>query len=312
MARLARALLSLISRRPRTTTSRVVREGLLQRVRPDCGRLPRVHARSALFDLFGDHLRSRGGQAPVAALVRILAPLGVSAPSVRTAISRMVRQGWLTPVELDTGRGYALTDRARHRLDDAAGRIYRTRESGWKGSWDLLVLTSGPARAGRERIRSGLSFLGYAALADGTWISPYASPEVDQVLAAEGATAQRFEAYDGDPTALAREAWDLEALGAAYASWHDQARRLVAEPEGVLGVESAAEDERAFVVRSHLVHEWRKFLFTDPGLPVELLPRDWPGHAAARFFAEEAARLLPDAARFVDRCLTSTRADPER
>jgi phenylacetic acid degradation operon negative regulatory protein len=52
-----------------------------------------VHARSALFDLYGDHLRARGDWAPVAALVRLLAPLDVTAPAVRTAISRMVRQG---------------------------------------------------------------------------------------------------------------------------------------------------------------------------------------------------------------------------
>ena len=32
-----------------------------------------MQARSALFDLFGDHLRPRGGRAPVAALVRLLA-----------------------------------------------------------------------------------------------------------------------------------------------------------------------------------------------------------------------------------------------
>lgn len=262
-----------------------------------------MHARSALFDLFGDHLRSRGGRAPVASLVRILSPLGVSAPAVRTAISRMVRQDWLTPVEVDGVRGYALTDRARRRLDDAAARIYRTRDSGWKGAWDLLVVESLPPRPGRERLRSALAFLGYAALADGTWISPYPSPEVGSVLAAEGASGARFEAYDGAPTALARRAWDLDALGAAYASWHADARRLVADPEGTLGLPPLDADERAFAVRSHLVHEWRKFLFTDPGLPVELLPEDWPGHEAARFFTEEAARLLPPAARFVDRCL---------
>lgn len=262
-----------------------------------------MHARSALFDLFGDHLRSRGDRAPVASLVRILAPLGVTAPAVRTAISRMVRQGWLTPVEVAGGRGYAVTPKARRRLDDAAARIYRTRDSGWKGGWDLLVLTQTPPRAGRERVRSALSFLGYAPLADGTWISPFASPEVEAVLAAEGAVATRFEAYDGEPTALARQAWDLDALGAAYATWHAEARDLVADPEQALGLSPMTEDERAFVVRSHLVHEWRKFLFSDPGLPLELLPPDWPGHDAARFFAEEAARLLPAAARFVDRCL---------
>jgi DNA-binding transcriptional regulator PaaX len=46
-----------------------------------------VDARSALFDLYGDHLRPRGARAPVAALVRLLAPLGITAPAVRTAVS---------------------------------------------------------------------------------------------------------------------------------------------------------------------------------------------------------------------------------
>lgn len=270
-----------------------------------------MHARSALFDLFGDHLRSRGGRAPVASLVRILAPLGVTEPAVRTAISRMVRQGWLDPVEIEGGRGYALTERARRRLDEAAARIYRTRDSGWKGAWDLVVLTSVPSRAGRVRLRSALSFLGYAPLGDGTWISPFASPEVEAAVAAEGAALVRFEAYDGAPTALAARAWDLDALGAAYVAWHATARDLVADPERALGHRLPTEDERAFVVRSHLVHEWRKFLFSDPGLPMELLPADWPGHAAAGFFAEEAARLLPAAARFVDRCLAPERPTPD-
>ena len=46
-----------------------------------------MQARSALFDLYGDHLRSQGGAAPVAALVRLLGPLGITAPAVRTAVS---------------------------------------------------------------------------------------------------------------------------------------------------------------------------------------------------------------------------------
>ena len=84
-----------------------------------------MQARSALFDLYGDHLRLRGGVAPVAALVRMLAPLDIAPPAVRTAVSRMVRQGWLAPVATAAGRGYVVTERATRRLDEAAARIYR-------------------------------------------------------------------------------------------------------------------------------------------------------------------------------------------
>ena len=280
------------------------------------GRLPSVHARSALFDLFGDHLRSRGGRAPVAALVRLLAPLGVTAPAVRTSISRMVRQGWLDRVRLDAGPGYALTRPARQRLDDAATRIYRTREQPWDGGWDLLVLDPVPARAARERVRSGLGFLGYAPISDSTWISPFASAEANGLLHDEGVGHARFSARDDDPRARAALAWDLEALAASYTSWHAFAADLVADPSRHLpglpaaGGSRAGDDERAFAVRSLLVHEWRKFLFSDPGLPAELLPADWPGDAAARFFADQAARLLPAASRYVDRCLADPSPDP--
>ncbi len=240
----------------------------------------------------------------MAALVRILAPLEITSPAVRTAISRMVRQGWLEPVRLEDGRGYALTDRATQRLDDAASRIYRTRANTWEGAWDLLVLDPVPDRSSRERIRSGLAFLGYGPLTDSTWISPFPSAEVTALLDAEAAAAARFEARDDDARKRAGQAWDLEAIGAAYEVWHKFAQAVVNDPTQVLGASGfRGEDEQAFAVRSHLVHEWRKFLFTDPGLPAQLLPADWPGQAAAKFFAEEAARLLPAASRFVDQCL---------
>jgi phenylacetic acid degradation operon negative regulatory protein len=108
-----------------------------------------VHARSALFDVYGDHLRRRGGLAPVAALARLLAPLGVSVPAVRTAVSRMVRQGWLEPVLLPDGAGYQLTSRAERRLDAAHARIYRTPSTGWDGQWHLASVDRPVGRAAR-------------------------------------------------------------------------------------------------------------------------------------------------------------------
>jgi phenylacetic acid degradation operon negative regulatory protein len=272
--------------------------------------LDRVDARSALFDLYGDHLRSRGGRAPVAALVRMLAPLGISPPAVRTAISRMVRQGWLEPARMPEGAGYALSGRATHRLDEAADRIYRRTKREWDGSWHLVIAERIRERSGRDRVRAGMRYLGYAPLDESTWISPRPSPELDALLEAERVRAQRFLArYDGDDRGLAARAWDLDGLAHAYQRWLDAADTLLsrgdgaAEPLELTPQVAESADEIAFARRSRLVHEWRKFLFSDPGLPAELLPRQWPGHKAAELFDAEAARLLPPAARFVDCCL---------
>jgi phenylacetic acid degradation operon negative regulatory protein len=258
-----------------------------------------VNARSALFDLYGDHLLSRGEQAPVAALVRLLAPLRVSAPAVRTAVSRMARQGWLVPVRLPAGAGYRLTPRAVSRLRQAADRIYRRDAPPWDEHWHVIVLERSADRAGRDRLKSALGYLGYAALDGSSWISPYPSVELDALLAAERVRAERFHArYDGDARALASRAWDIDGLARAYTKWLGLARDLVPPPGKDL------TDEKVFAARSRLVHEWRKFLFIDPGLPPELLPARWPGAEAAELFHAEAERLLPGAARFVDCCLS--------
>jgi phenylacetic acid degradation operon negative regulatory protein len=261
-----------------------------------------VNARSALFDLYGDHLRKRGGRAPVAALVRLLGPLGVAAPAVRTAVSRMVRQGWLTPVRLAEGPGYALTPRAVRRLDDAAARIYRTRLEDWDGIWHLLVTTLPTERSRRDRLRAGLTFLGYAQLDDATWIGPRWSEEVDLLLETEAVRAERFLArHDGDSLGLVRRAWDIEGLSRAYGRWLADAEQVVSD---------TTTDEQAFAARSQLVHEWRKFLFLDPGLPRELLPVRWAGEEAADFFDSESGRLQAAAARFVDQCLSTSVSPP--
>jgi phenylacetic acid degradation operon negative regulatory protein len=242
----------------------------------------------------------------VAALVRLLGALEIAPPAVRTAVSRMVRQGWLTPVALPSGPGYALTPRGVTRLDDATARVYRPAVTDWNGRWHLLVLARVPDRTSRERLRAGLAFLGYAPTSDGTWIAPRPSGELDGLLAAEGVRAERFDAvYDGDAAELVRRAWDLDALGRAYMRWNQEAVQLVAESAAAAAAtaDGPAADEAAFALRSALLHEWRKFLFTDPGLPRQLLPEAWPGDRAAAYFRAEAERLLPSAARFVDAAL---------
>ncbi|WP_091450873.1 PaaX family transcriptional regulator [Actinokineospora iranica] len=256
-----------------------------------------MRARSALFDLYGGYLRQRGGAAAVAALVRLLEPLGFGAPAIRTAVSRMVRQGWLTPVRLADGPGYALTARAERRLDEAGARIYRTGPSTWERTWHVVVLEEIPARGARDRLASSLRLLGYGPLGPSTWVAPRPSPELADVLAAEDATASVFlGAHDGSAAELAARAWDLGTLGAEY-------REFVAEWTPVMSAVDGTAPAAAFAASQRLLHAWRKFLFRDPGLPAELLPADWPGTAAAAFFDEHTARLAPAVTEFLDECL---------
>jgi phenylacetic acid degradation operon negative regulatory protein len=260
-----------------------------------------MQARSALFDLYGDYLRPRGGRAPVAALVRLLAPLGVAAPAVRTAISRMVRQGWLLPLRMSEGAGYQLTVKAVQRLDDASARIYRTRRASWDGRFDLIVATLPQRRTERVRISDTLSYLGYGRLDGATWVAARPADQADLLLTEAGIPYERFSATHTAGTsgaaALVGRAWDLDALTLAY-------RRFVAEQQPTMAATTAiGDDEASYAARFRLVHAWRGFLFRDPHLPPDLLPEPWSGAAAARFFDHHEARLRPAADRFVNDCL---------
>ena len=256
-----------------------------------------MRARSALFDVYGDHLRTRGDRAPIAALVRLLEPVGIAAPAVRTAVSRMVGQGWLEPVDLGGGRGYRATEVAIRRLDEAAVRIYGRDPEVWDGRWHLVFVTPPAGRAARLRVRDELGFLGYAEYAPGAWVSPVRRGDPEGVVRAGGGEAR--SATMTDATTDPASAWDLSGLARRYDAWLAEAPALVEQHLA----EHADGDEAAFAARFHLVHEWRKFLFDDPGLPSALLPESWPGREAAAVFADTAERLQPGTDRFVARCL---------
>jgi phenylacetic acid degradation operon negative regulatory protein len=256
-----------------------------------------MRARSALFDVYGDHLRSRGNQAPVSALIRLLEPVGISAPAVRTAISRMAAQGWLESTRVAASPGYRATRRAIERLSEAAARIYRSGPEPWDGRWRLAFVDLPGERGARARLRQELAYLGHAEHAPGVWLCPFDRPELDDVVTRAGGRARHAVAVELRPDPVA--AWDLTGLATSYAGWPDVADRLVRSELAGHG----DEDEASFAARFRLVHEWRKFLFADPGLPAELLPPDWPGGPAAELFTGEASRLKPASDRFVARCL---------
>jgi phenylacetic acid degradation operon negative regulatory protein len=80
---------------------------------------------------------------------------------------------------------------------------------------------------------------------------------------------------------LVGEGWDLSGVIAGYQQFIDQFEPLLALTDAGL------PPEQAFVIRTLLIHAYRRVQLHDPMLPVELLPDPWPG---AR--AYELARTL--------------------
>ena len=83
------------------------------------------------------------------------------------------------------------------------------------------------------------------------------------------------QARDDAPDELAAQLWDLP-------SWARTGRRLVAE------MSTATDVPARFVIAAGIV----RHLLTDPVLPDELLPPDWPGARLRAVYNDFATELL--------------------
>ncbi len=298
-----------------------------------------MRARSMLFTLFGDYIRHYGGTVWVGSLIALMAQFGFTAPAVRAAVSRMTRQGWLRSMRAGRASYYALSPRGQARIEEAAERIFKLHPGRWDGLWRLLVVSSAaPDPARRAALRRELGWMGFAPISRGVYVSPNDLLDRCAALAERYGPAGQMETWTARHTgprsdaALAARYWDLQAIDQAYAEfvrvWKprlDERRKadasgralddaaasdeLDSRASGPTGVSQNAtprddhaggDDATAFAEKTRLIHAFRKFLFTDPGLPQELLPARWNGLEAGAVFSGYYHLLAEGALRFFE------------
>jgi phenylacetic acid degradation operon negative regulatory protein len=240
-----------------------------------------VRAGSLLVTIFGDCIAPRGGTITLASLIRLAEPFGITERLVRTSVGRLTHEGWLAWRRSGRQSEYFLSENGRQRFAEATRRIYSESPRTWDEHWTLLLLPQGSGAA-RERAREEMSWLGFGQLGVGVLAHPnLAVADARQQVAALGMDGEvvvmraRSEGAEADRR-LAAAGWDLGELGRSYrrfVSSFTPARELVAQRSDV-------PSEPAFVIRTLLVHEYRKIHLRDPLLPRALLPGDWIGEVA--------------------------------
>jgi len=245
-------------------------------------------ARSLVVTVWGDALAPHGGAVWLAGLIRLMAPFGMNERLVRTSVFRLVRDGWLSRQSHGRRSRYRLTREGVRRFDQAHHRIYTIPNPDWDGAWEVVLAPSDAAGAAtRLKLRDELAWEGFGTLAPGTYARPLrgdsALPRIVSALRLESRItvlrAKDDPSLGGAPLAARVEtAWNLAALASDY-------RRFLARFGGVIDTFRTADGRnrdpaQCFVVRTLLIHAFRRVLLRDPQLPSALLPLDWPGAAA--------------------------------
>jgi phenylacetic acid degradation operon negative regulatory protein len=228
--------------------------------------LARMPARSVVLSVL---LGAHPAWASAADLIRLTSDFGIKEATLRVALTRMVSAGDL----VRSADGYRLSDRllARQRRQDDA---MRPQLRSWHGLWTTLIVTSvGTDARTRAALRNTLQHKRFGELREGVWMRPdNLGLELDDELRGR---VRIMQARDDAPVDLAGRLWDLP-------SWARTGRRLLTD------MSTAADVPARFVLAAAIV----RHLLTDPVLPDELLPADWPGTRLRAVYNDFATELL--------------------
>jgi phenylacetic acid degradation operon negative regulatory protein len=228
--------------------------------------LARMTARSVVLSVL---LGAHPAWATASELIMLTADFDIRESTLRVALTRMVSAGDLVRSE----DGYRLSDRLlarQRRQDDAVNPPLRK----WDGTWTMLVITSvGTDARTRAALRTALQDNRFGELREGVWLRPdNLDMELTQDVLGRGRV---MHARDDYPAGLAARLWDLPG-------WARVGRELLDE------MATASDIPGRFVAAAGIV----RHLLTDPVLPDELLPRDWPGAQLRAAYTNFAAELV--------------------
>ncbi|MFD7077801.1 PaaX family transcriptional regulator C-terminal domain-containing protein [Nocardioides sp. NPDC059952] len=244
-------------------------------------------SRTTVVTFLGAVVRPLGDWMPIAGAIDLLAQVGLDAPSVRTAVHRLKRNGWLDSETRAGTRGYALTETALTTLAAGDEVIWHARTPADLADGWCIVNFGVPEslRAKRHQLRAHLSHLGFGNVGTALWIAPArmrdAAERAVTELGLESYAAIFVGGYHGtqDLTELLYSSWDLEAIDQSY-------RDFVAAHSALTGQlqNATPSGQDAFVTYLDVVGQWRKLPFRDPGLPHDVLAPDWSAPAAVALF----------------------------
>jgi phenylacetic acid degradation operon negative regulatory protein len=240
---------------------------------------PRVW--SLVITVFGDAIVPRGGRVSLVALQDVMGRLRIEAGALRTAMSRLAADHWVMRERAGRNSFYRLAEEGRHAFDLATRRIYAAGPPAWDGAWTVAIAPPDVP----DELRGNMEEAGFLCVESGVYLRPRTrdvsdpSDSLAGMLVIHGSSSEHPEAM--------RMLWPSGEVAAAYRSFIDAHRPLLE----ALKRDGALRPLDAMAARTILLHNWRRIALRDPGLPLSLLPKDWPGEAARSLARDIYGRL---------------------
>jgi phenylacetic acid degradation operon negative regulatory protein len=257
---------------------------------------------SLLITMLGDAIAPRGGSIALSSLIQLARPFGLTERLVRTSIGRLANEEWVSSERRGRSSYYSLTAPGRTRFAEATQRIYGASPDSWDGQWTLVVVPPALKKM-REDVREELQWLGFGQLTGGVFAHPtHREGEIRARLAELERAGQLIvirgnSAVRTSDTQLVSMGWDFGDLTRRYRRFISMfaPARDALNGAGVVDMTG----ETSFVLRTLLLHEYRKIHLRDPLLPASLLPPEWAGADAYDLCRRLYAAVFPASERYL-------------
>lgn len=188
-----------------------------------------------------------------------------SKSSIRAAVSSLLADGDLEKIVRNGTVCFSLTSKGFRSLSRSFLRSYQGLKTQWDGKWRMIVFDiPEKKREQRGRVREILERFGFGRLTNSVYISPFNALELtlEEIKIKVGGEFNLF-AFEitrskglGDHKIIAKRAFRLDDLAKKYNDWIKKTK----DSEGI----------------DMLISYYDTILESDPALPEELLPLDWP------------------------------------
>lgn len=249
-----------------------------------------LKARSLLVTIWGDSIAPHGGTVWLGSLIELVESLGLNERAVRTSVFRLKNDHLLNSTQKGRKSFYTLTPNGQHRFEEATKRIYNHLPQDWDGEWTLLFSERRQlCDEVKRQLSVELGWLGFGDLGAGVFAHPNCAPRTVDRLAADLGVQSHVTFIKGaefdlteEPSAhiIVQKGWNLDEIERGYTDFMGHFEPLLME----LGSGEDISDQQAFLIRTLLVHDYRRALLRDPLLPEALLPDGWHGMRARTLF----------------------------
>jgi phenylacetic acid degradation operon negative regulatory protein len=255
-----------------------------------------IRAWSMIITVFGDMVSVRGGTLWLGTLLDIMGALGIEAGVVRTALSRLVADGWLVRDRAGRNSFYALTPFGQSEVERAGPWIYTPERVAPAEGWTLVHIAEKSA-ADRSRVAGGLRRSGAGQIANNLFVWSGQAHEVPSDILADPSTLVfRVPCDDHERDChIAAQAWPLAAVAFGYQQFTSSFLPVLTEQEATPGL-----DIDALALRLLMIHELRRVVLRDPNLPHRVLGDSWPAANARRMAARVWQAFASPSERWLD------------